>query len=168
MSGHRYDTAPRNLTSLEQRLRNVVADGGLRRRTRRQLAHVAVIAALRTHATDQDGKPLFAVKGGVAVELLLGLRARATKDLDAAVRTTAEDIELHLRNSLAAGWDGFTFRLASWNAIGGTPAHRGDIKLEYKAARSRPCSSRPRQRRVRRDRSSASSTTGSSIRARLA
>ena len=35
------------------------------------------------HARDEHDEPVFLIKGGVAIELLLGLRARATKDLDA-------------------------------------------------------------------------------------
>jgi hypothetical protein len=132
MSGRRYDTPPKNLSSLEQRLRNIVEDGSLQLRTRRQIGYMAVIAALATHARDSDGDPLFAIRGGVAIELLMGLRARTTKDLDAAVRTMAAEIEPRLRDALAQGWDGFTFRLTSWEPIHNTGAHRGDIKLAYK------------------------------------
>jgi Nucleotidyl transferase AbiEii toxin, Type IV TA system len=132
MSGRSYDTPPKNLGSLEQRLRNVVEDGNLQLRTRRQIGYMAVIGALTAHARDGEGKPLFAVRGGVAIELLMGLRARTTKDLDAAVRTVAEEIEPRLRDALAQGWDGFTFRLTSWEPIHNTGAHRGDIKLAYK------------------------------------
>jgi hypothetical protein len=93
---------------------------------------MAVIAALGAHARDNEDLPLFAVRGGVAIELLLGLQARATKDLDASVRTTTDAIEPRLRDALAHGWDGFTFRLVSWKPIHNTNAFRGDIKLAYK------------------------------------
>jgi hypothetical protein len=132
MNERRYDTPPKNLRSLEQRLRNVVTEERLQLRTRRQIANMAVIAALRAHARDEDGEPIFTIKGGVAVELLIGLAARATKDLDATARTTAEEVEPRLREGLARGWDGFAFRLVSWDRIGNTAAHRGDIKLDYK------------------------------------
>jgi Nucleotidyl transferase AbiEii toxin, Type IV TA system len=132
MRGRRYDTPPKNLSSLEQRLRNIAGNDQLQLRTRRQVGYMAVIAALRAHARDGEGQPLFAIKGGVAIELLLGLEARATKDLDASVRTTAEEIEPRLRDALAQGWDGFTFRLVSWEPVRDTAAHRGDIKLAYK------------------------------------
>jgi hypothetical protein len=49
----------------------------------------------------------------------------------------AEEIEPRLRDALAQGWDGFTFRLTSWEPIHDTGAHRGDIKSAYK---SRPFS----------------------------
>jgi hypothetical protein len=132
MTERAYDTPPKSLSSLEQRLRNIVTDDKLQLRTRRQIGYIAVIAALRAHAHDGDGQPLFAIKGGMAVELLIGLQARATKDLDASVRTTADQIEPRLRDALALGWDGFTFRLMSWEPIRNTSAHRGDIKLAYK------------------------------------
>ena len=61
MNGRSYDTPPKNLGSLEQRLRNIVADGDLQLRTRRQIGYMAVIAALTAHARDGEGKPLFAI-----------------------------------------------------------------------------------------------------------
>ena len=90
-----------------------------------------VIAALGTHARDENGEAIFAIKGGVAVELLMGQEARATKDLDAAVRARAEEIEPLLRDALARGWDGFSFRLVSWEPIHDTTAWRGEIKLQF-------------------------------------
>lgn len=127
-----YDTPPKTKGSLEQRLRNLVGDDALQLRTRRQIGYMAVIAALAAHARDADGQPLFAIKGGVAVELLVGMKARATKDLDAAVRVPADQIEQRLRDALAEGWDGFTFRLVSWTVIGTSSANRGDIKLSFR------------------------------------
>ena len=91
-----------------------------------------MIAALGTHARNENGEPIFAVKGGVAVELLIGQEARATKDLDSAVRAQAEQIESLLRDALARGWDGFSFRLVSWEPIHDTAAWRGNIKLQFK------------------------------------
>jgi hypothetical protein len=132
VTDRRYDTPPKNLSSLEQRLRNVAVDGNLQLRARRQIGYMAVIAALTAHARDGDGTPLFAIKGGVAIELLVGLQARATKDLDAAARVAAEEIEPHLRDALAQGWDGFSFQLVAWEPIRDTAAHRGDVKLAYK------------------------------------
>jgi len=132
MSERRYDTPPKNKASLEQRLRNLIGGDALQLRARRQIGYIAVIAALDTHARDENGESIFAVKGGVAVELLVGEEARATKDLDAAVRARAEQIESLLRDALARGWDGFSFRLVSWEPIHDTAAWRGDIKLQFK------------------------------------
>jgi hypothetical protein len=67
----------------------------------------------------------------VAIELLLGLRARSTKDLDATVRLADEDIAPRLRAALAHGWEGFTLRLTGLEQVRDTAARRGDIKVSY-------------------------------------
>lgn len=131
MSGRRYDIPPKNRRALEQRLRNVIADTQLQQRARRQLGYVALAATLMRHARNKHDEPLFLIKGGVAVELLLGLRARATKDLDASVRLTGEDIGPRLRAALAHGWEGFTFRLTGLELVRDTAALRGDVKVAY-------------------------------------
>jgi len=131
MSGRHYDAPPRNRRALEQRLRNVIPDTQLQQRARRQLGYVALAATLMRHARDEHDKPLFLIKGGVAIELLLGLRARATKDLDAAARLAREDIAPQLRAALAHGWEGFTFRLTGLEQVRDTAAHRGDVKVGY-------------------------------------
>jgi len=43
-----------------------------------------VVAGILEHARDENLDPLFVLKGGAAMELRLGLRARATKDFDAS------------------------------------------------------------------------------------
>ena len=131
MSDRRYDTPPKNRRALEQRLRNVIADTQLQQRARRQLGYVALAAALMRHARDQHDEPLFLIKGGVAVELLLGLQARATKDLDATARLAGEEIGPRLRAALAHGWEGFTFRLTGLEQVRDTAALRGDVKVSY-------------------------------------
>ncbi|HEY5194800.1 MAG TPA: nucleotidyl transferase AbiEii/AbiGii toxin family protein [Solirubrobacteraceae bacterium] len=131
MGGRRYDVPPKNRRALEQRLRNVITDTELQQRARRQLGYVALAATLMRHARDEHDEPLFLIKGGVAVELLLGLRARATKDLDASARLNSEDIGPRLRAALAHGWEGFTFRLTGLQQVRDTAALRGDVKVSY-------------------------------------
>ncbi len=87
MEGRRYEIPPKNRRALEQRLRNVIADTELQQRARRQLGYIALAATLMRHARDGHDKPLFLIKGDVAAVLLLGLRARATKDLDSCDQT---------------------------------------------------------------------------------
>jgi type II secretory pathway pseudopilin PulG len=131
MSDRRYDAPPRNRRALEQRLRNVIADTQLQQRARRQLGYIALATTLMHHARDEHDEPLFLIKGGVAVELLLGLRARATKDLDATARVAGEEIGPRLRAALAQGWEGFTFRLTRLEQVRDTTALRGDVKVNY-------------------------------------
>jgi hypothetical protein len=61
MSERRYDTPPKNKTSLEQRLRNLIGDDALQLRARRQIGYIAVIAALGSHARDENDEPIFAI-----------------------------------------------------------------------------------------------------------
>ena len=131
MSEKRYQAPPKNRRALEQRLRNVTPDTQLQRRARRQLGYVAVAAALMRHARDEHDEPLFLIKGGVAVELLFGLQARATKDLDTTARLPAEDIDSRLRDALTDGWEGFTFRLTGLEQVRDTAARRGEVKVSY-------------------------------------
>jgi type II secretory pathway pseudopilin PulG len=131
MSGRRYDTPPKNRRALELRLRNVITDTQLQQRARRQLGYVALVATLMRHARDEHDEPLFLIKGGVAIELLLGLRARATKDLDATARLAGEDIAPQLRAALANGWEGFSFRLTGYEQVRDTTARRGHVKVSY-------------------------------------
>ena len=48
------------------------------------------MSAVLDRVRDEDGEPLFTLKGGAAMELRLGLNARASKDYDAAFRDRAE------------------------------------------------------------------------------
>lgn len=96
-----YDSPPRNLTSLNQRLRNLAGDDELVIRRRTTMALVIVGQML----------PAAAIKGGSALALRYGTETRFTRDLDTA-RSGAfsafrSDFEEHLR----AGWCGFTGRL---------------------------------------------------------
>jgi len=54
--------------------------GGAEQRIGWVLASTVVIAALQ-RILGHDGRPLFLVKGGLYLELQLGLKARATKDV---------------------------------------------------------------------------------------
>lgn len=98
-----YKTPPPNLRSLDARLQNVTDNETLKNRTRRQLANLAVIECLRRNATDDHDQPIFVVKGGVAIEFLLGLNARATKDLDSSARTGSASVEDELRDGRVRG-----------------------------------------------------------------
>lgn len=131
MNSKTYSTPPKNRRALEQRLRNVIADSQLQQRARRQLGYVAVAGALMRNARNEYDEPVFLIKGGVAIEIMLGLRARATKDLDTAARLETNEIPRYLAAGLAKGWDNFTFRLMELRPISDTNAQRCDIKVSY-------------------------------------
>lgn len=68
------------------------ADGVAVDRARRSLSFMVVSAAL-SQLVDETGVPLFILKGGVAMELRFGLRARASKDYDTAFRQELARLE---------------------------------------------------------------------------
>ncbi len=81
-----------------------------------------------------EADPRFVLKGGVAMELRLKLRARATKDIDVIVIPEApgSDIVEAVHDSLEQPYLGFAFRLTEAHRIGETPAQRMDVKMTYK------------------------------------
>ena len=69
-----------------------------------------IAAGVLERATQSDS-PLFIVKGGVALELRLRDRARATKDIDIVLRDTTADLADSLEESLTGEpYQGFSFR----------------------------------------------------------
>lgn len=130
----RYEGEPNSVKTLEIRLRNIVkADPELTddvfSRLRREIAAI-ILGQVLARVVDDEGKPVFLIKGGVAMSLRLGLRARATKDFDVACRIDkAEALEL-LRDELAAGWGPFRLAFAhdQPREIRDTGAWRIDVK----------------------------------------
>jgi hypothetical protein len=98
-------------------------------RVQRWIAFMALGGAL-SRLSGEAGDPLFLIKGGVSLELRLRLRARATKDFDAAFRGERDAVIGALEQAFTEPYEGFTFR------IGGEPREmthmtRFEIKVEY-------------------------------------
>ena len=69
-----------------------------------------IMAGVLDRVTNADS-PLFIVKGGVALELRLRDRARATKDIDIVLRDTIADLADSLEEALTGEpYQGFSFR----------------------------------------------------------
>jgi len=69
-----------------------------------------IMAGVLERVTNADS-PLFIVKGGVALELRLRDRARATKDIDIVLRDRTADLADSLEEALTgAPYQGFSFR----------------------------------------------------------
>ena len=91
-----------------------------------------VVAGILDHARDENLDPLFVLKGGAAMELRLGLRARATKDFDATFRHAVLNMVEHLDDALRRGHGDFTATRTELEPIADTGAQRIDIKLAYR------------------------------------
>lgn len=78
-------------------------------RVRRWLSVVSFIGALE-HVRAEDSSPRFLVKGGVSMELRLGLRARTTKDVDIVFRGAADEMLDALDDAFLRPYGNFSFR----------------------------------------------------------
>jgi len=70
------------------------------------VASTVVVAALQRALAD-DRQPVFLVKGGVYMEFHLGMKARATTDVDTVFRGRVAEFEQRLDEALALPWGPF-------------------------------------------------------------
>jgi hypothetical protein len=102
----------------------------------RRLVGVIVVAAMLDGLQGEDGVERIGFKGGSALELRFGLRARTSKDLDAAYRGELEEGLKIIRDRLAHGWNGFSAVVTDPEQITraaiNPPPLRAQIKLRYK------------------------------------
>lgn len=91
-----------------------------------------VVAAILDHLRDENEEPMFVLKGGAALELRLGLRARATKDFDTVYRHLMEGMLDRLDEALRHGHGDFTATRSKPEKIAETGAQRLDIRLSYR------------------------------------
>lgn len=100
-------------------------------RVRRRLSAVSLIGALDRVGGD-DG-PRFLVKGGISMELRLGLTARATKDVDVIFRGDAGELLDALDDAFAQPYSGFEFRRKTeLEPIRETGTHRFDAQVNFR------------------------------------
>jgi hypothetical protein len=91
-----------------------------------------VITAVLDRIRDERNEPIFLIRGGVAMELRLKLRARATKDYDAVFRAAADHVIELLDRAIAEPWNDFTITRTAPEPIKTTKAVRLDLRLQYK------------------------------------
>lgn len=101
-------------------------------RVRQGISFMALAGALRRTAEGQDGAPYFIVKGGVALELRLGGRARATKDLDLVLHHAEGDLVALLRAALTDRYESFEFRVKNTALEMPNGAIRVEVVLTYR------------------------------------
>lgn len=69
-----------------------------------------MLAGALARVGDPDGQGVFATKGGIAMELWMGGRARATQDIDLVLRGDPDELEDLLDAGLSEPYEGFAFR----------------------------------------------------------
>lgn len=100
--------------ALSKAARGFAAEHGVAEaRVRQWISYMALGGAL-ANAGSYEGvegaPPKFAIKGGVALELRLRDRARATRDLDIVVNHPTAELVRELEEALTMPYEGFTFR----------------------------------------------------------
>lgn len=124
---------PHNVSVLERWLSEESKHTGIAAgRLRRWLGFMVVAAMLDKARRSTDSEPLFLVKGGVALELRIGVSARATKDLDLAFVDKVDALADHVDPILRAGHADFTATRTPLESIKDTGAIRCNIKLAYR------------------------------------
>jgi hypothetical protein len=120
---------------IEQWARRAPEETGTAGRLRR-LVGVTVVVRMLDGIQDDAGVHRIGFKGGSALELRFGFRARSSKDLDAAWRGELDQGLQIIRERLETGWNGFTAVVDEPEAViraGITPPPlRTKLKLRYK------------------------------------
>jgi hypothetical protein len=123
---------PHNVQVLERWVGELARNDGIAPGRVRRWISFMVVAGILDHARDEGDDPLFVLKGGAALELRLGLRARATKDFDATYRDEVAGMLIRLDDALRQGHGDFTATRSEPEPIVETRAQRLDIKLSYR------------------------------------
>jgi hypothetical protein len=76
MSGFPKQKRPHNMRVLQDWIREYADQQQMAESRVRRAVSFMLVALPLEHSLDGEGKPLFAVKGGVSMELRLGLRAQ--------------------------------------------------------------------------------------------
>lgn len=135
MSGFPKRKRPHNMRVLQVWIREYADQQQMPESRVRRAVSFMLVALPLEHSLDCEGKPLFAVKGGVSMELRLGLRARTTKDFDAVFRGAFEGWLAALDDALADDIEEFSFSREEPEAIRDTKSFRVNIIIDFKGKR---------------------------------
>ena len=104
---------PHSANQLQRVVRAYAREYGLaEKRVRDWISYMAMCGALERAGAAGQSPPHY-VKGGIALELRMPGRARATKDLDVGFRAEAQaDLVRVLEEALATEYEDFSFRRA--------------------------------------------------------
>jgi hypothetical protein len=126
---------PRSWRVLQDWIRHYADQEELPQSRVRRAVSFMLVALPLDRSLDEEGNPLFLVKGGVSMELRLKMRARTTKDLDTVYRGTFEHWLGSLDEALAEGIDDFTYSRDVPVRIRGTNTFRVNVIIDFKGKR---------------------------------
>ena len=108
--------------------------GQVPERIMRSVSYMIASLALE-RARDESGGPLFLIKGGVMIEMRLGLRARATRDLDAVFRAEFRSWLDQLDGAIRRPVGDFTLTRTEPEQIKRTNTKRLQLIIDYRGKR---------------------------------
>jgi len=117
--------------NLERRIQQLAEERGTTPARLRRLVGFAVLCETLAEAAAQAVIPLFFVKGGVAIELRLGLAARATRDLDVGLCVEPKQLLPEFDRALIVGFGDFTLRRRGEARALDNGAHSLEVGLQY-------------------------------------
>jgi hypothetical protein len=127
--------APHNTSVIERWVNEYAREHGVAAGRLGRWIQFMVVLAVLDRARDDQGEPLFLLKGGAAMELRLQLDARTTKDIDTAFRESMDKMLARLDAALQEGWGDFTFERTEPEAIRETRSVRMLVRLSYRGKR---------------------------------
>jgi hypothetical protein len=108
--GRRPPKPPKTKARLEQLITQWQKDSGRPVALLNLRIAAMMLAGALVRITDPNGEGIFAIKGGVAMELRMGDRARATRDVDLIMRGDRTQMAALLDEGLHEPYAGFSFR----------------------------------------------------------
>ena len=123
---------PRSWRILQDWIRHYADQEELPQSRVRRAVSFMLVALPLDRSLDEEGNPLFLVKGGVSMELRLKMRARTTKDLDTVYRGAFEHWLDSLDEALVEDIDDFSYSRDEPVQIRGTNNFRVNVIIDFK------------------------------------
>lgn len=121
---------PGNVKHLRRLVQSYAGQATAIRRVQQTISTMAFVGAL-TRVREEDTAVRFLIKGGMALELRMPGKARATKDLDAIFHGSLDELLTDLDEAFKESYSGFSFRYTDPVEIRETDVHRFEVKLNY-------------------------------------
>ena len=100
---------PKTINRLQRLITDWEGDSGLPVRRLNLRVGSMMLAGALARAIDDDGSPVFLTRGGVAMELRVGDKARVTRDVDFVLRGDPSALIAHLDAAFAEDFEEFSF-----------------------------------------------------------
>jgi hypothetical protein len=90
-----------------------------------------IFCGLLESARSEGIIPTYVIKGGMAMELRFGMRARASQDLDIGIMGSLDELIPLFHKVLAVGFDGFSFRVNDELLLSQVQTYRAAVRIQY-------------------------------------